>query len=321
MLQQTQMSVVLPYYRKFLARFPSLHALARAPVGEVLKTWEGLGYYTRARNLHASACILVEQYGSRIPSDREHLLALPGTGPYTADAVLSIAFGEGTPVVDGNVRRIICRLFAIDSDPDSARSLSRIRELAAALLPAAGPGDFNQGLMHFGAEICTARRPECSSCPLAELCMARRRGLQHALPLRPTRRALPHHDVAAGVIRDDEGRVLIAQRTMEAMLGGMWEFPGGRCQAGESLADCLRRTVREKLALLVAVGEPLTSLRHAYSHFRMTLHALCCRLAGGEPQALGYADWRWAQVDDLSDYAFPVAHRKVIAWLQDNLSS
>jgi len=315
MLQQTQVATVLPYYRRFLARFPTLQDLATANLDEVLKVWEGLGYYTRARNLHAAARLMVERYGGQLPTDRQPLMALPGIGEYTAGAMLSIAFGQDEPAVDGNVRRVLCRLFAVEGDPRRAAIQRRLWELARCLLPPGRTGDFNQGLMHLGTVVCTPRRPDCADCPLVGLCEAQRLGLQEQLPRRAPRRTVPHYEVAAGVIRDDDGRLLIAQRLADDMLGGMWEFPGGRCEAGESLRECLRREIREELGLEIEIGERLTTVHHAYSHFRITLHAFHCRPVGGEPQALGCADWRWIRLSELPDFPFPVADQRIIAAL------
>jgi len=322
MLQQTQVATVLPYYRRFLARFPTVHDLAAADLDDVLKAWEGLGYYARARNLHAAARLVVERHSGKLPADRQQLLALPGIGDYTAGAILSIAFGQDEPAVDGNVRRVLCRLFAVDDDPRRAAIQRRLRDLARRLLPPGRAGDFNQGLMHLGAVVCKPRRPDCAACPLAELCEGRRLGLvgtngrSPLLPRRPSHRAVPHYDVTAAVIWGDDGRLLITQRLAGDMLGGMWEFPGGRCEPGESLVECLRREIREELGMEIEVGERVATVRHAYSHFRITLHAFHCRPVAGEPRPLGCADWRWVRLDELSRFAFPGADRKIIAVLQ-----
>jgi len=311
MLQQTQVATVLPYYDRFLASFPTLSDLAAAHLDHVLKIWEGLGYYARARNLYAAARLVLERHGGRPPADREQLLALPGIGDYTAGAILSIAFGQDEPAVDGNVRRVLCRLFAVD-DARQVATQRFLRELARRLLPPGQAGDFNQGLMHLGAVVCKPRQPQCSVCPLAGLCAGQRQGRQEELPRRVPRRAVPHYQVTAAVIWNDDGRVLIAQRRAEDMLGGLWEFPGGRCETDETLAECLRREIREELDLEIAVGEPVTTVRHAYSHFRITLHAFHCRVVRGKPRALDCADFRWVQPGELARFPFSVADQKII---------
>ncbi len=314
MLQQTRRQTVAAYYRRFLARFPTVGDLARADVGQVLKVWEGLGYYARARHLHAAARRVVAEHGGQLPSDAAALRALPGIGDYTAGAILSLAFGADVPALDGNAYRVLCRLFAVEDDPRRAGTRRRLWALAEGLLPRGQAGPFNVALMDLGATVCVPRAPRCHLCPVAAFCAARRRGLEGELPVRPPRRELPHYDVTAGVIWRD-GRVLIAQRPAEGMLGGLWEFPGGKCEDGETLPDCLRREIREELGIEIAVGAPLTVVRHAYSHFRITLHAFTCRHLSGEPRALGCAAWRWVRPDELHDFAFPVTDQRIIAVL------
>lgn len=316
MLQQTQVRTVIPYYEAFLARFPTLADLAAASLDEVLRAWEGLGYYARARNLHAAARRIMAEHGGRMPADYAALRRLPGMGDYTAGAIASIAFGECVPAVDANARRVLIRLQAIQEEATRPTTLRRLREYAHALLPCDRPGDFNQALMELGALVCTPHDPRCGECPWQAACQAYALGIQETLPRRRTRMTLPHVTVTAGVIRDADGRVLIAQRRPDAMLGGLWEFPGGKCQGGETLAECLCREVREELGITIAVEHPLTTLRHSYTHFRITLHVFACRLVAGEPQALACADWRWAALEELSAYAFPATDRKIVRLLQ-----
>lgn len=315
MLQQTQVATVIPYYERFLARFPTLHALAAAPLDDVLKVWAGLGYYARARNLHAAAREVEDQFGGALPADREALLRLPGIGRYTVGAILSLAFGQDAPVLDGNVRRVLCRLFAVQENPRQPATEAYLWDLAAKLLPAGRAGRFNEALMDLGATLCTPRQPRCPACPLADLCQAHQLGLQDQLPAPAPRRATPHYDVTAGVIWHED-RLLIAQRPLDKLLGGLWEFPGGKCEPGESLDDCLQREIREELGIDIEVNAPLTVVRHAYTHFRITLHAFQCRLVSGEPRALGGPAWRWVRLEDLDGFAFPVTDRRIIGELR-----
>jgi A/G-specific adenine glycosylase len=310
MLQQTQVEAVKPYFERFLARFPTVAALAAAPRDDVLKLWEGLGYYARARNLHAAAQRIVAEHGGQVPSDPAALARLPGIGRYTAGAILSIAFGQDTPVLDGNVRRVLCRVFHITEDPRKPAVERRLWELAASLVPPGQAGDYNQALMDLGATICIPRAPRCLICPLHDLCEARKQGDQDRLPVKSPRRELPHYDVTAGVIWRD-GRVLLAQRLPDRLLGGLWEFPGGKQEAGETLEDCLRREVREELSIEIEVGPHLMTLAHAYTHFRITLHVFTCRHARGEPQALDVAAWRWVAPEELSRYAMAVTDQQI----------
>ena len=315
MLQQTQATTVLPYYQRFLERFPTLSDLAAASLDAVLKAWEGLGYYARARNLHAAARQVMTEFGGRLPESYVKLRQLPGMGDYTAGALASIAFGQPVPALDGNARRVLARLFAITQDVRRGAGARRLRQLAAVLLPPERPGDFNQALMELGATICTPQTPRCPRCPWRGDCRALAQGIQQQLPLHQRRPALPHYDVTAAVIRDGADQLLIAQRKTEAMLGGLWEFPGGKCHPGEALADCLRRELREELGIEVEVGPLLTTLHHAYTHFRISLHVFECRHLAGEPQALDCADWRWVRPEQLSEFAFPATDQKIVTLL------
>lgn len=319
MLQQTQVDTVIPYYERFLDRFPTVAALAAASDEDVLKVWEGLGYYARARHLHTAARS-VAAAGGTFPDRFEALAALPGVGRSTAGAVASIAAGAPHPVLDGNVRRVLCRLFAVGRDPRTPPVERRLWRLAALLLDPERPGDYNQALMELGATVCTPRGPRCGDCPVAALCRARARGLAEDLPIHSRRPPLPHHEVAVGVIRRDDGAVLIARRPAEGLLGGLWEFPGGKREEGESLEDCLRREVREELGIEVEVGERFATVRHAYTHFKVTLHAFHCRHRSGEPRALGCTAWRWVAPAELDAYPMPAANRKLLESLGDNAS-
>jgi len=311
MLQQTQVDTVIPYFKRFTARFPTVKALADAPLDEVLKLWEGLGYYARARNLHRAAQRVSRERGGHFPKTVEGLMQLPGVGRYSAGAIASLAFGVDAPILDGNVARVLCRIFAIDRDSREAKTRAGLWSLAESLLPKGRAAPFNEGLMELGATVCTPRAPKCEVCPIAAMCEARRRGIQDQLPVGRARKVTPHYDVTAAVIRKN-GRVLIAQRPADGMLGGLWEFPGGKRKPGESLEDCLRREIGEELRLEIEVGEPVTTVKHAYTHFRITLHAFECRVASGRPKAIGVADFKWVRMSELDRYAFAVTDRKII---------
>lgn len=316
MLQQTPVATVIPYYERFLARFPSVEALATASLDEVLRLWEGLGYYARARRLHEAARQVVAELDGRLPKTFDGLLSLPGIGRYTAGAIASIAGGQDVPAPDGNVRRVLSRVFAIEEDVTRGAGQRRLWQLAASLLPPGRAGDFNQALMDLGATVCTPRTPSCHLCPLAEDCQAHDLGQEGAFPVRRPRRPLPHYDVTAGVVWDGSGRFLIAQRHLESMLGGLWEFPGGKQEPGETLEDCLRRELAEELGVEVAVGALLTVVKHAYTHFRITLHAFHCQLVSGSPRALLCNDWRWITLDDVDRFAFSAADHRIITALR-----
>ncbi len=310
MLQQTQVETVVPYFRRFVARFPTLKSLADARLDDVLKLWEGLGYYARARNLHRAARMIVGEMGGRFPRSVEGLMRLPGIGRYSAGAIASLAFGVDAPVLDGNVARVLCRVFAIQRDPRQPKTRAGLWSLAESLLPKGQAGAFNEALMELGALVCVPRAPKCAACPIAALCEARRRGIQDRVPVRRARRATPHFDVTAAVIRRN-GRVLIAQRPPDGMLGGLWEFPGGKREPGESLEECLRREIREELSLEIEVGRPIVRVKHAYTHFRISLHAFECRIASGRAHSIGVADFRWVRPSELGRYPLAVTDRKI----------
>ncbi len=317
MLQQTQVTTVIPYYERFLARFPTVEALAAAPLDDVLKLWEGLGYYSRARNLHRAAQKVAQEFGGQFPADVEALRSLPGVGRYTAGAIASLAFGIDTPVLDGNVIRILARVFNLADDVSETATQKALWERATELVPAGRAGAWNEGLMELGRRICTPKSPDCPDCPIAPHCEAQRLAIQAERPVKARKGQTPHFDVTAAVIRRDDGRLLIAQRPADGMLGGLWEFPGGKREPGETLPDCLRREIQEELGIEIEVGAQIGTVRHAYTHLRITLYAFACTYLGGEPQKIGCADWTWTTLDDLDRYAFPVTDQKIIAMLRD----
>jgi A/G-specific adenine glycosylase len=323
MLQQTQITTVIPYYERWLARFPTVADLAAAPLGEVLKAWEGLGYYSRARHLHAAAQRVVADYGGQLPQTADELMALKGIGRYTAGAIASIAFDRPAPVLDGNVIRVLTRLFDLDMDVTQTATKKQLWQLATDLVPDERPGEYNQALMELGQTICRSGEPLCLICPLRADCLARQRGTQLERPVRPPRKRTPHYDVAAAVIwhRADRpqqpgSRFLIAQRPLDGLLGGLWEFPGGKQEPGETLPQTLRREIMEELGMAIEIGRFLTQVQHAYTHFRITLHAFHARHLNGQPQHLEVKDHAWVRLPDLESYPFAVTDQKIIAALR-----
>jgi A/G-specific adenine glycosylase len=318
MLQQTQIETVKPYYARFLAAFPDVAALAAAPLERVLKLWEGLGYYSRARNLHRAAQQIVSEYEGRFPQSAEGLQSLPGIGRYTAGAIASIAFGDRAAVLDGNVIRVFARLADLADDVTRPQTQAQLWQMAEAALPNLRVGDYNQALMDLGRLICKPRAPLCGDCPLQAHCLAYQRGTQSERPLKAAKRRTPHYDVAAGMIWNARGELLITQRPSEGLLGGLWEFPGGKVEEGETLAACLQRELEEELAIRVEVGDLFIVVKHAFTHFKITLHAFTCRYdeAGGVPQKLGVQDWAWVKPSALDAYSFGKADREVIRALR-----
>lgn len=317
MLQQTRVTAVQPYYERFLKRFPTVEKLARAKVDSVLKQWEGLGYYSRARNLHQAARVIVREYRGWLPETTNELQKLPGIGRYTAGAIASIAFGLKEPVLDGNVTRVFCRVLRIRENPQQTKVQKRLWKTAQQIIAKGKAGTLNQALMELGAMVCLPKQPRCEECPLEKLCAARKSGEQEKLPVRKKKKRLPHYKVAVGIVRK-AGWILIDQRQPNGMLGGMWEFPGGKQKRNESLEETVKREVREELGVHVITGEKLAEVEHGYSHFRVTLHAFNCRYVSGEPQAIGCAACKWVRAKDLKRYAFPRGSRKIIEAIMKN---
>ncbi len=336
MLQQTQVETVIPYFRRFLDRFPAIDDLAAAPLGDVLKLWEGLGYYARARNLHKAAQVIVDDLHGEWPRTVEGLMALPGIGRYTAGAIASFAFDVDASVLDGNVKRVLSRVFAIGAAslrggrwPTKQSPVTKMEiaslllamtehemwSLAEELVPHGQAGEYNEALMELGALVCTPRNPQCAICPLAKYCEAKKHDLQDQLPIKTKRKPLPHYDVTAAVIRKN-GRILIAQRPLGSRLGGLWEFPGGKVEHGESLKQCLHREIKEELGIRIKVGKQITSIDHAYTHFKITLHTFECEFVSGKPQALQVQDFKWVRMSELKKYAFAKTDLRIIEALK-----
>jgi A/G-specific adenine glycosylase len=313
MLQQTQVDTVIPYYHRFLKAFPTVSSLARAPLQDVLKAWENLGYYSRARNLHAAAKVIVEKFGGRIPDNLEEIKTLPGIGLYTAGAILSIAYGQAHPAVDGNVRRILCRLFAIRKPVDDTREQKQLQKLAASLVPVKHPGDFNQALMDLGATICKAKNPDCLDCPIANLCQARLHDLQNVLPITRKAPAIPHRQAAEAVIRNSKGMLLVVQRPASGLLASLWKLPGGFIEDVENIEEGLKDSVKEELGISIRPEKHLASVNHTYTHFRITLQACECLLLKGTPKPIGCQNWRWASLTDLKKLPLSKIDRMILA--------
>lgn len=312
MLQQTQVRTVQPYYERFMASFPTLEALAAASLDEVLKAWENLGYYARARHLHQAARQIVTEHAGRFPETWAEIRNLPGVGEYIAGAVLSIAFGHRVPAVDGNVRRVVSRLFAIDGPLQERRVQKQLAEIVQRLIPEEGPGEFNQGMMDLGATICTPRNPLCGACPVRRSCRAFDLNLQNELPKTAKRPAVPHRRMAAGVIRDDLGRVLLVRRPEEGLLGGLWSWPGVEVAEGRSLKAALRRMVSDDLGVRVRVGDSLGVVVHQYSHFRAVLHVYSVECLEAPPSELSNPAMQWFDPADLGDLALSKADRNIL---------
>jgi A/G-specific adenine glycosylase len=301
MLQQTRAETVVPYYLRWLDRFPTLASLAGASDGQVLRPWEGLGYYRRALALRDGARQVVAEHGGALPREPSALLRLPGIGAYTAAAIGALAFGRDEIALDGNLRRVLSRLSNLEIDPRLPEGTRRLTAYARAMLPSGRAADFNQALMDLGSLVCLPRAPRCPACPLAKWCAARRAGVEAKRPVRTRRKPAPRRVATAGVLRRG-GRVLIARRPPGKLLGGLWEFPGGKRRSRESIKACLRRELKEELGVDVAVARPLGRVQHAYSHFHVLVHVYDCRLLRGEPAPLEHSALRWAAPAQLRRY-------------------
>jgi len=314
MLQQTQVRTVVSYYQRFLTLFPTLEDLARADAGRVLKAWEGLGYYARARNLHKAAQIVSTAYGGRLPEDWEEMKRLPGVGDYIASAVLSIAFGRAYAVVDGNVKRVLSRLFLIEEPVNSGGSYKIYQTAATGFMGEANPGVFNQAIMELGALICRPSNPICDHCCLRRYCRAYESQVVSEYPKRIARKPIPTYLIAAGVVQKDD-KVLITRRKPEGLLGGLWEFPGGKVKDGEDPHAACIREIREETGIVAEIDTYLTRVKHAYTHFRIEMDVFCCRYVSGRVRLNGPEAFRWIRVKELPHYPFPKANLKFIPLL------
>ena len=303
MLQQTRVETVIPYWERFLARFPTLDALADAPPDDVLGAWAGLGYYGRARNLQRAAREVVARFGGALPGDAEALRTLPGIGRYTAGAVASIAFDRPEPVVDGNVARVLARIRGIREDIGSPAAAARLWDEAAALARGAAPGDLNQALMELGALVCTPRAPRCDACPAARFCDARAAGDAEALPVKAAKRApVAVEAVAALLVRD--GRALAVRRPAAGLFGGLWDLPGGDLARGEPPAAGLARALAERVGLRALRAEPAGALDHALTHRRLRLHLFRAEAPAGRVRRRFFDAHRWLAPEALA--ALPI---------------
>jgi A/G-specific adenine glycosylase len=313
MLQQTRAETVGPYFERWTTRFPTVEALAESDQEEVLGLWSGLGYYSRARNLHRTAMIVADQHDGRIPDTVEALRELPGVGEYTAGAVASIAFGRCEPAVDGNVRRVLSRLFDLE-----APRPSELRELAAKLVPSDRPGDFNQALMELGARVCRPRSPDCQGCPLQALCLSHARGTVDLRPAPRPRTSIPTYTIGTAVIVSANDQTLFTRRPDNGLLGGMWEYPGLQVNEGEESRAAAGRVTAELFGDVVLESWPdrgeLTEITHTFSHRRHHYHAFGFRIDGEPVPDLSSGNWteaRWCSTEGSAELPLPAAQRKL----------
>ena len=311
MLQQTQVDQAWPYFERFIEKFPTIFDLAGAGQQQVMKVWEGLGYYSRARNLHAAAQTIVSDYDGNLPENYDEIIKLKGIGPYTAAAISSIAFGKANAVVDGNVKRVITRYFGIEEDVRTSKTAKMVQQYVDELISNEHPAEFNQGLMEIGSVVCKPSNPNCNQCPVHTGCVASKMAKTDVIPYKSPAKKKPHKHIGVGIIEREDGRVLIALRPENVMLGGLWEFPGGKQEEGESIRETVEREFKEELGVEVRTLEEFMKLKHVYSHFSITLHAYKCLLISGEPKPKSSQKIQWVKISELVQYPFPKANKQL----------
>lgn len=310
MLQQTTVATVIPYYKKWIRRFPTVRSLARARLKTVLKLWQGLGYYSRARNLHTASKFLVKNFDAKIPSAKEALRSLPGLGPYTVGAVLSIAFGKREAIVDANVRRVIMRILALKgfSNPSQDKKINRFLE---AVMPYDKMSAFNQGLMELGALVCRSGQALCLQCPLRIFCKAYKKGIQEIIP-QVRQKQLERKDVVVAIIKN-KNKFFIQKRPSGGLLGDLWEFSGGQRKKGESLQNALRREILEEIHASIISSKFLIRVKHFYTKFSVNLHAFQCQAM---PLPKIGKIHKWVSLKDLHNYPVPSGTARIIEHLR-----
>jgi len=306
MLQQTQVSTVIPYYQKFLKSFPTVGRLAKADLSEVLKAWEGLGYYSRARNLHRASQIVSDRFRGIIPNDLKDLVSLPGIGRSTAGAILSFAFHKDAPILDGNAKRVISRLFAVSHNPARGKTEDLLWKLSEALVPEGLSNPFNQALMDLGSILCTVKEPDCANCPLRNACKARASGKPENYPSKRIRKTIPHVESVSAVI-ERNGKVLLRQRPPSGLLGGLWEFPNWKIKEKQRLrlGMRLRNHIKKDTGITSDVKELIGTFRQTFSHFKLTLHVYHCQAMNGKGKG------KRVPIRDLHLLPMPRIHRRI----------
>lgn len=310
MLQQTTVNAVIPYYERWIKEFPTVHAVAKAPLQKILKIWQGLGYYSRAKNIHKSSKVICKDYNGEIPKSPEQLKKLPGFGPYTIGAVLSIAFDERQPIIDANVRRVVMRQLALRGHADISQDKA-VLEFLNNVMPPKGNNIFNQALMELGALVCRNKEALCNVCPVKFGCQAYKKGRQEIIPL-PKKKIIKDIEAAVAIIKKDS-KFFIQKRPSNGLLADLWEFPGGKIESGESAKAALYREIKEELGVETIHAEHLLDVTHFYTQFRVRLSAWFC-----QPKTYPRSDatHRWVSLAQLNTYPFPSGSAKIIERLR-----
>ena len=312
MLQQTQIKTVIPYYKRWLRTFPNIKALASARLDKILKLWEGLGYYSRARNLHKAAQIIAQKFGGRIPNDPEELQSLPGIGRYTAGAIASIAFEKPVPLVDGNVARVLSRIFYLRKDVTKPETQESLYALAGKLVPKKEAGAFNQALMELGSLICVPEFPKCNICPVKTLCLAFKKGEPSKLPIKSNGVQVKRIDMAVGILKENE-KLLVRRRPEYGIWGGLWELPGTVCERGQSPEEALKEEFKKMLGFSIKIEGKHSPLEHRFTHRKAMIHPFHLKMKAYDGKRTpNRSKIRWAASADLKNLSFPVPHRKLL---------
>tara|TARA_B100001250_G_C19816896_1_gene798984 strand:+ start:3512 stop:4576 length:1065 start_codon:yes stop_codon:yes gene_type:complete len=311
MLQQTQIQTVIPYYKKWINKYPTLKSVANADQELLLKLWEGLGYYSRCKNFHKATKIVLREYGGIIPSNWSEFRALPGVGDYTAGSVLSIAYNQPYIAIDGNVKRVIARVLGLKNL--SNRNMSRIKKYLNNNILIDNPGDFNQALMELGARVCSPKNPSCELCPISIECKAFASGSSESYPSPAKKKKVPHYTVVVGLIwRED--KFYIQKRVENGMLPGLWEFPGGKVEVGESLTHALRREIKEECGAQPKILKKIGEIKHAYTHFSITFHGYHCEENNTSIHC--HQNSQWIKPTQINKFPFPKANHKLFSILK-----
>lgn len=319
MLQQTRVNQVIPYYNKWMKNFPSLTKLSSASEQDILKLWEGLGYYSRARNIHKSSQIIKDKYQNKFPKNPSEIELLPGIGSYTKAAICSLAYNLDYAVLDGNVIRVLSRFFLYDKDILKNSSKKHLQEIIDSSLPEGKAGEFNEAMMELGSQICTPKSPKCNICPIENKCLAKKTNQQSQYPIKNIKKNIPHIIVGAAVIIDSKNRILVSQRSNKKMLGGLWEFPGGKKELNETIEQCIIREIKEEVGLKIEIKNFLTCINHSYSHFSMEMHTYYAKIINGFPKGLEGQKIKWLKKNRLRELPYSIADLKVIDAIESDV--
>ena len=318
MLQQTKVDQVIPFYNKWMNNFPTLSSLSNASQEEILKSWEGLGYYSRARNIYKSSRIIDEKFNGIFPSNPSEIESLPGIGPYTKAAICSIAFNLDYAVLDGNVMRVLSRLYLYEKDISLSSSKKDLQTIADRILPEGNASNFNESIMEFGALICTTKKTDCTKCPIKNNCLAFKENVVSKYPVRTPKKKIPEMIVGAAVIIY-KNKILISQRRSGQMLEGLWEFPGGKKEVKESIQQCIKREIKEELDIDIRIDKHLITINHFYSHFKMKMHTYFAKIHKGIPKSMESQNFEWVSLKDIRSRPFSKADLKVIDALKNQM--